>query len=97
MSNSSDFKQLVSLLEKAVQLSAEFSGGHSPKFSSAEEFHATLAKVVQRIKGHNLVELEKINAWFLPASTWDDFVDIDGLDLGNEISELVAKFVLKTT
>jgi hypothetical protein len=50
MSNSSDFKQLVSLLEKAVQLSAEFSGGHSPKFSSAEEFHATLAKVVQRIK-----------------------------------------------
>ena len=95
MSNSTDFKQLISLLERAVQLSAEFSGGHSATFSSAEEFHAALSRVVQRMKDHNLTELEKINAWFLPASAWDDFVDIDGLDLGNEISELVAKLVLK--
>ena len=95
MRDSNDFKQLVSLLEKAVQLSAEVSGGYSPNFLSAEEFHATLAAAVQRIKEHHMTELEKIYIWFLPASAWDDFVDIDGLDLGNEISELVTKFVSK--
>jgi len=95
MSDNSDFKHLISLLDKAVELSAEFTGGYSPNFLSAEEFHATLARAVQRIKENNLMELEKINTWFLPASAWDDFVDIDGLDLGNEISDLVSKFVLK--
>ena len=95
MRNGSDLKQLVLLLEKAVQLSAEFSGGHSPNFLSAEEFHATLAGAVQRIKENHMTELEKIYTWFLPASAWDDFVDIDGLDLGNEISELVTKLVSK--
>lgn len=97
MNDSRDFKQLILLLERAVQLSAEFSGGYSANFLSAEEFHATLAKTVQRIKENHITELEKIYTWFIPASAWDDFVDIDGLDLGNEIFELVTKLVLKTT
>lgn len=83
--------RLLKLLDDAVQLSAEFRGGYSNQFGSAEEFHTALAQSVEKYKGGDNEQINSLWLWFAPTCSWDDFAGLDGQDLANEIFGLVSQ------
>lgn len=91
MTTKTDNKKLVELLDKAQNLAGQFSGGYSGDFLSAEEFHKILVESITKLKNGDNSQLYKLNTWFLPTSCWDDFVGHEGLDLANQISDLLVK------
>ncbi|MFT5820854.1 MAG: hypothetical protein ACI8ZM_002102 [Crocinitomix sp.] len=78
---------LIQELDLAEKLVSEFSGGHSGEFLSAEEFHRALKERILILKRGDLTVLGDLWYWFAPTCAWDDFVGMDGLDLGNSIFE----------
>lgn len=86
----SQLKQLFNWLDKATDLLADFSGGYSNDFSSAEEFHNALVASKARLQEGDLNEIKSLHFWFLPGCEWDDFTDRDGQSLGNRISQLLS-------
>lgn len=93
MTNNLEFKRLLELLDEAEKLAGQFTGGYSDHFFSAEEFHKGLKESITKLKKGNLDELDTLFVWFAPSYDWDDFVGSDGLNLGNEIFELLLKIV----
>lgn len=87
MPTETDHKTLIELLDKAEHLSRQFSGGYSGQFLSAEEFHASLAVSITKLKSGDNSQLGNLNLWFLPTSCWDDFVGSEGKELANQISD----------
>ena len=82
-------KKLLDLLDSAVQLAGEFSGGYSNRFFSAEEFHAALQQAVADLKQGNYSVIDDLWIYFAPTCSWDDFVGKEGMNLGNEIFEMI--------
>ncbi len=97
MSTEKDNKKLIELLDKAEHLAGQFSGGYSGQFLSAEEFHSKLVDSITKLKNGDNSQLYKLSIWFLPTSCWDDFVGLDGQELANEISDLLAKMTKDET
>ena len=93
MTDNSTFSKLLELLDKATETVKEYSGGYSGSFLSAADFHKELKLAVDRLKTNDMTDLTKIHIWFLPTSTWGDFVGMDGLHLSNSISDLVVKII----
>ena len=96
MTDNSTFSKLLELLDNATETVREYSGGYSGSFLSAEDFHKELKLAVDRLKSNDMTVLDKIQTWFLPTSAWDDFVGMDGIHLGNSISDLTAKIINKS-
>ena len=82
-------QQLLQLLEEAERLSAEYTGGYSNRFLSAEEFHAALSDSIARLKAGDTSQLQRLRLWFAPTCDWDDLVGKEGIALANTISELL--------
>lgn len=74
MDHDEDMQALLDLLEEAVILASQYSGGYSEGFMSAEQFHTTLAASVDRLKAGDYTELDQLYIWFAPAGAWDDLV-----------------------
>jgi hypothetical protein len=91
MTEKENFESLLEVLDEAETLVAEFSGGYSDNFFSAEEFHAELKAAIQKLKGGKLEELDKLFVWFAPSYDWDNFVGSEGEHLGNRIFSLILK------
>jgi hypothetical protein len=89
MATETNTKKLLGLLEQAEHLAGQFSGGCSGQFNSAEEFHLALSDSIAKLKYGDNSQLDKLNIWFLPTSSWDDFVGSEGQELANEISGLL--------
>lgn len=87
-----DKEQLLLLLDEAIKLSAEFSGGYSNEFLSAEDFHTALSDSVEKFKNGDLNQVYKLYLWFLPTSQWDNFIGGDGQDVANEICSILSKY-----
>lgn len=83
--------KLIRLLDKAENLAGQFSGGYSNQFLSAEEFHQALKDAIEKYKNGDNMQIENFYFWFAPTTSWDDFVGIEGVELGNEIFELICK------
>lgn len=81
----SSIDELIRELDLAEQLVAEFSGGYSEDFMSAEEFHKALKISIEKLKGGDFSVINELWFWFAPTCSWDDFVGMEGLDLGNSI------------
>jgi len=81
---------LINKLEKAEKLLSEFRGGYSGEFLSAQEFHSAFKNSLEALKKDKLDSLSQFYFWFLPTSTWDDFTNGDGLELGNEIFSILT-------
>lgn len=79
--------ELFEDLESAQKILAEFSSGYSRKFLSAEEFCKAFEEVVYDLRHQNFPDFNQICLWFAPTSVWDDFVGINGMELGNRIYE----------
>jgi len=82
-------KHLYNLLDKAKTISAEYKGGYSNTFFSAEDFHSTLIESIIKLKTGDYSQINSLWNWFAPTSSWDDFIHLDGIVLGNEIFELL--------
>lgn len=84
--------ELFEDLESAEKMLAEFSGGYSGKFLSAEEFCKVFEEEVYDLRNQNVPYFNQICLWFAPTSVWDDFVGISGMELANRIYERAYKW-----
>lgn len=85
--------RLLTLLDQAKELSAQFSGGYSGEFFSAEEFHDALSISIDKLKQGDTTQLRQLYTWFLPTSCWDDFVGQEGQDMANEICSILSNIL----
>jgi hypothetical protein len=90
MKDDEKFKSLFDLLDKAIILSAEFSGGHSTNFLSAEEFNSALRNSVDKLKKGDNREISRLYYWFAPTCDWDDLIHRDGQELADIIFGLLS-------
>jgi hypothetical protein len=87
-----EFFELTQDLHKAVEILSPLKGGYSSGFISAEEFHVALTDAIDDIEFGNRTDLTEFYNWFAPTSAWDDFVGIDGIEIGNRIFERVSRW-----
>ena len=85
--------ELLEDLHAAEKMLANYQGGYSGEFLSAQEFHETLLEAIDDIEFGNQTDLTRFLIWFAPTCAWDDFVGIEGLELGNRIYERVNKWM----
>ncbi|MFZ6774024.1 hypothetical protein ACO0LB_15040 [Undibacterium sp. SXout7W] len=88
--------ELLAELKKAHELASQFSGGYSERFFGAEEFAKALDIAVSELENGNNVVVEDLYLWFLPTSDWDDFIKLEGLELGQRVSDLLAEYRANT-
>ena len=84
--------ELIAVLKKAHELASQFEGGYSVRFFGAEEFAKALGIAVNEFENGNDSVLDDLQLWFLPTSEWDDFIKLEGLELGQRISALLAEY-----
>ncbi|UII20480.1 hypothetical protein [Fulvivirga ligni] len=84
--------ELFDDLDKAEKILSELSGGYSGIFADVEEFHREFVEELNDLKYQNVPDFEHICMWFAPTSAWDDFVGLDGIELGNRIYERANKW-----
>ena len=84
--------ELFDDLDSAVKLVSEYNGGYSGVFLSAEEFHKAFSEELYDLKHQNVPDFKNICVWFAPTSAWDDFVGMEGIELGNRIFERAYRF-----
>jgi len=89
MTDAEKLRQLYDLLDKAIVLTSEFSGGHSNNFLSTEEFNSALDDSIDKLKNGDNDQISKLYYWFAPTCDWDDLMHRDGQDLGNKIFDLL--------
>ena len=83
--------RLVQRLEKAERILSKYSGGYSGEYLSAEEFHKDLKNAIKEYKNGNQKKLDQFYIWFAPTYQWDDFVREEGINLGDEIFDVISK------
>ena len=85
-------EKLINTLWRAEEIASEFEGGYSERFIDAKDFHKALkASIIRFEKGDDTV-LDEIFLWFLPTSDFDDFVGFAGMDVANEVCELINQY-----
>jgi hypothetical protein len=89
---SPNMNEILTELKKAHALASEFTGGYSERFFGAEEFAAALGKAIVELENGNLTVIDDLHLWFLPTSDWDDFVSVEGIGLGQHISDLLTAY-----
>lgn len=72
---------------------SQYSGGYSDHFLSAEEFHNGVKKEIERLRNKDFDSVEKLYIWFAPSHDWDDFTNLEGLDLGNQIFAILSDII----
>jgi hypothetical protein len=87
-----EFFELIEDLHAAEQILSNYEGGHSGEFLSAQDFRQTLEDAIDDIEFGNKTDLTRFWFWFAPTCAWDDFVGIEGQELGNRIFERVDKW-----
>ena len=84
--------KLILKLNQAVELASCYSGGYSDSFDDAQEFYKALKLSTEKLsKGDNSV-IKDIHLWFMPTSDWDDLIGREGINLANEILELIDTY-----
>jgi hypothetical protein len=76
-------------LHKAEKILAEFKGGYSNRFDSAQDFRSHLVDFIDDIEFGNQTDLSELWIWFAPTCDWDDLVGMTGVEIGNRIFERV--------
>ena len=82
--------KLLQLLEQSIQILETCSEGYSGEFISAEEFCATFKLSVSKLRNGDNTQLKKLWTWFAPTCQWDDFAGSYGIDLGDDIFNLIC-------
>ena len=90
---SESIPELLKLLNNARELLSCYTGGISRNFNSAEDFLTCLTSSIERIENGNYEDLPQLYYWFAPTCDWDDIVGMEGMEIGNRVSELLSKIV----
>lgn len=88
--------ELLAELKKAHELASQFTGGYSERFFGAEEFANALGITISEFENGNNAVVDDLYLWFLPTSDWDDFIKMEGLELGQRVSDLLAAYRANT-
>ena len=84
--------ELFNDLDIALKILADYTGGYSGVFLSAEEFHKAFSEELIDLKYQNVPDFENICVWFAPTTAWDDFVGMEGIELGSRIFNRAYKY-----
>lgn len=88
--------ELLAQLKIAQALASQFTGGYSERFMSAEEFADALGKAISELESGNTAVTDELSLWFLPTGDWDDFVKLEGLEMGQRVSDLLEAYRANT-
>ena len=80
---------IIKDLKKAKQILAEYSGGHSGKYLSAEEFYIDLSDRIAKLENGDESVIDDLWIWFAPTCQWDDFVG--DVELGERIFQKLSQ------
>ncbi|MEK6787887.1 MAG: hypothetical protein AABY68_02925 [Pseudomonadota bacterium] len=80
---------LIDELKKAHELASQFAGGYSERFMSAEAFSDALGQAIINLEAGDTTVLLQLDLWFLPTSDWDNFIKVEGIELGQRISDML--------
>jgi hypothetical protein len=90
-----DLNKLITLFDQAEEMAAKFHGGSSEQFHSVQEFNTALKNSIFRFRQGDTSELNKLFNWFSPARDWDAFCNLEGIDLGNEVYEILLDWMVR--
>lgn len=76
---------LIEDLKKACEIASHYSGGYSGEFLDAQEFYQALNRTVVAFEEGEDDKAKDLWIWFAPTTAWDDFIGMEGADLGNSI------------
>jgi len=85
-------EKLLKTLWRAEEIVSEFEGGYSERFIDAKDFHKSLNDAISSFENGNDSVLKDMYLWFLPTSDFDDFVGFAGMEVANELCELIKKY-----
>ena len=87
--------KLIRELKKACQIVSQYEGGYSGEFLDAREFSAALNEAIKQFEDGDDSCVKNLWLWFAPTTAWDDFVGLEGLELGNSIFEKLELYIKK--
>lgn len=85
--------QLIEDLKKACEIASHYSGGYSGEFLDAQEFYKALNSAVADFEKGDDNKAKDLWVWFAPTTAWDDFIGMDGVDLGNSIFSQLQAYI----
>jgi len=86
-------KALIGNLKKACEVASQYSGGYSGEFLDAQEFHQALVEAVIAFENGDISQVKSLWVWFAPTAVWDDFVGMEGIELGNSIFSQLQNYI----
>ncbi len=75
----------LNMIDTAIDILEEYTGGFSGTYNSVEEFRESLMKRVRKIERGDITPLTSIYIDFLPSEAWDNFVGNEGAKLADKI------------
>ena len=84
---------LIKELKDAYQLVSQSEGGYSGEFLDAKDFAEALNKSIVLFDSGDNSCAKALWLWFAPTTAWDDFVGLEGMELGNSIFEKLDKYI----
>ncbi len=88
---------LIRELKDAHQLVSQYEGGYSGEFLDAKEFAAALKEAIVLFESGDDTCVRNLYLWFAPTTAWDDFVGLEGMELGNSIFEKLQQYIKENT
>jgi hypothetical protein len=76
---------LIKELKEAYQLASQYEGGYSGDFLDAKDFAKALNDAIAVFESGDDSCVKNLWLWFAPTTEWDNFVGLEGMDLGNSI------------
>lgn len=86
-------KALIGNLKKACEVASQYSGGYSGEFLDAQEFYQALVETVTAFENGDTSQVKSLWVWFSPTTAWDDFIGMEGTELGNSIFSQLQNYI----
>ena len=86
---------LLADLKKACEIASSYSGGYSGEFLDASEFYRALVEAVAAFENGDDSQAVTLLGWFAPTTEWDDFIGMEGMDIGNSIFSQLQAYINK--
>ncbi len=85
--------KLIKELKEAYHLASQYEGGYSGEFLDAKDFSEALKKAIALFESGDDSCAKDLWVWFAPTTAWDDFVGLEGMELGNSIFEKLDQYI----
>jgi hypothetical protein len=86
---------LIKELKNAYQLVSQYEGGYSGNFIDSKDFAAALKDAIALFESGDDTIVKNLWLWFAPTTAWDDFVGLEGTELGNSIFGKLEQYIVE--